>query len=241
MLINKKYLVIFKDKNNDIKVLSNNDKLFKEILKFKNIIIYMYGSTTFSMDKFKDKSIVDSLLFDKNNCILIPIFDYKNRPSYKNPDSLSNYKKVLDLRLFELNTTTDMLVDEYDESFTLFGNSEGGVPVLLFEKHSSYLRGKIIVSYSCESNYYYSLDNKDLHHNKDIPLLNILGLDDEYFGLDSFLNKNSSVLGNSSKTFKLFNYSKIVLLSNTKHSLFENNMVFFEIKNFLDYLNMINN
>jgi predicted esterase len=193
------------------------------------IVLYMHGSKGLGSSDIFAKYVtnnVKAIFFAPNS------FAIKNRPVYKSPAKQSEYKKVHNLRQKEIKYSLKKIkklkyID--NQNIFLMGNSEGALATAIFK--SNEFKSRIIIAFSCESNYYYPKFKSKISKNE--PILNIMGSCDEYFGLHSTLNKNYDIKGHSIDTFRKHKNAKIVILSNTKHNVLSNIYLKNEIINFL--------
>jgi len=202
-----------------------------DLSKYNNkIIIYMEGSKGFTKGKTYMRWVVL-----ESNCIFIApnSFKVKNRPIYSNKDNLYAYMNVHKFRQAELTYNLKIFKDKniFNLGSTfLMGNSEGAVAAGIYKGFE--FKARILLAWNCENGYYIS--HLKIGAKKNIPILNIIGLKDEYFGRHSDMNKEYDIEGNCSKKLELYSNAKIVLLPKVKHNLLNNTYVKDEIIAFIN-------
>ncbi|RRS30153.1 MAG: hypothetical protein P794_08335 [Epsilonproteobacteria bacterium (ex Lamellibrachia satsuma)] len=192
-------------------------------------VLYMHGSSGFLKGKKYRKWIVK-----KSNMIFIALnsFAIQNRPTYMSPAPKKDYEAVHMIRQAELKYALSHLnelsfIDR--KNLFLMGNSEGALAAGICR--SKCYKGRILVSWGCEGSYY-SKDYR-IGAKKAVPILNIIGLNDQYFGVYSELGDFEK--GHCAKALQEFGNSKVVLLPQITHNALESLYTKQEIVNFLNY------
>ncbi|MFT4653379.1 MAG: hypothetical protein ACI82S_001023 [Patiriisocius sp.] len=144
----------------------------------------------------------------------------ENRPKYLSPASREVYEEIHRLRVAEVDQFINRLSDIQwvDESkMILMGISEGAVAAATYQNFQFGLR--IISSWSCEENYF--TEKFKLGGDLSTWFLNIIGYQDQFFGVNADLSAGNKVTGHGSEILKLHPYSKIVILPKARHRIFE--------------------
>lgn len=200
-------------------------------IKLKKVptLLYLHGSSGFLKGEKYRKWIVKNA-----DMAFIGLNSYavKHRPTYISPDSKDSYEAVHLFRQAELKYAFKRLGElefvDFDNLF-LMGNSEGALAAGICKNRA--FKGRILVSWGCEAGYYghsYKIGAK-----KKVPILNIIGLNDQYFGVYSEYGDFES--GHCAKALHHYRNSKVILLPQVTHNALESDYTKREIVDFLNY------
>lgn len=92
------------------------------------------------------------------------------------------YKRIIELRMYELDVMIKFLVRLGHSDITIAGISEGAIVVSMYDKNVRSISKKIIISYSPERNYFNYDAGTPLKSHRSWRILNVIGDRDEYFG-----------------------------------------------------------
>lgn len=209
------------------------DKFLKKYPDFKSMpvptVLYMHGSSGFLKGKKYRKWIVQK---SKMAFIALNSYAVKYRPTYISRDSKDVYEEVHMFRQAELKQSYKKLKElKFIDSKNLFlmGNSEGALAAGICKNEA--FKGRILVSWGCEAGYYGR--SFKIGAKKSVPILNIIGLDDQYFGVYSQYGDFEK--GHCAKALHHYKNSKVVLLPSITHNALESKYTKREIIDFLNY------
>jgi hypothetical protein len=192
-------------------------------------LLYMHGSSGFLKGKKYRKWVVQ-----KSKMLFIGLNSYavKKRPTYLSPAPKEEYERVHHFRQAELNYAQER-IDELGfidrDNLFLMGNSEGALAAGICK--SKLFKARILISWGCEGGYY--SNSYKIGAPKETPVLNIIGLEDQYFGV--YCEYGDFEKGHCAKALAKYPNSKVVLLPTISHNALESPYTKREIIDFLNY------
>jgi hypothetical protein len=193
-------------------------------------LVVLPGSKALGVEK-----IIAKYCCDSNGIALIYLDTHaiKNRPSYESPAPREIYNSIHQLRKAEV----DLFIERQGElswinpkKMMLIGLSEGAVTAASYPGSAFDLR--IFSSWPCEQNYF--VDEVLLGGDNDTWFLNIIGYKDHFFGVNSSLNSHLPIKGHGAEVLQSYPNSKVVILPNAGHRLFEDShLAIKEINSFI--------
>jgi dienelactone hydrolase len=145
-------------------------------------------------------------------------FALPDRVTYTSPIDKETYERIHTLRNSEITATVAALRNApwADQTrLILAGASEGGVPVARYAGKE--FAGRIIYSWSCESNYFVNEPQNAFEADK--PVLNVISSVDPYFSTSNAWLGNPNAKGHCADALKGNKNATIVLIPGAPHTL----------------------
>jgi dienelactone hydrolase len=145
-------------------------------------------------------------------------FALPDRITYTSPIDKDTYERIHAMRVTEITATLAALKNApwADQTkLILAGASEGGVPVARYVGKE--FAGRIIYSWSCESNYF--VNGPQNAFEADQPALNVISSVDPYFSPSNAWLGNSDAKGHCADALKGNKNATIVLIPGAPHTL----------------------
>lgn len=142
---------------------------------------------------------------------------------YQSPIAKADYEKVHALRATELRAALAALPQQPwadVQRVVLAGTSEGAVAVARHVPQPGMVqeKGRMIFSWTCENNYH--VQDHRTHLPATLPVLNVVSSNDIYFSRSNSWLGNDQALGHCGAALAQNKVSRVVLIPNAPHTLF---------------------
>ncbi len=180
------------------------------------VVVFMHGSSGLGLKAIGEWQ---TWLATQGIASLAPdSFALPDRVTYQSPVRKEVYEKLLALRASEIKLAVQAMPSlawADTRRMVLAGTSEGATAVARYAGPE--FIGRIIFSWSCESNYFVDAPRTDIPIDQ--PVLNIMGASDPYFSKSNPWLGNPDALGHCGAALKDHKHASIVLIPGAPHTL----------------------